>query len=50
MRRHTSHIQSPVVFFAAGFFVGLFVRFLPFFIIAMLVFLVAGGICRLQTR
>ncbi|MBR5310809.1 MAG: hypothetical protein IKU42_06780 [Oscillospiraceae bacterium] len=40
------NIQSPAVFFAAGFFVGLFIKFLPFFIITMLLFLVAGGICR----
>ena len=46
MRRNPVNIQNPAVFFAAGFFVGLFVKFLPFFILMMLLFLVAGGICR----
>ena len=50
MKRNSLHLQNPIVFFAAGFFVGLFVKFLPFFIIALLIFLVAGGICRFETR
>lgn len=38
--------MNPAIFFAAGFFVGLFVKFLPFFILLMLLLLSAGAICR----
>ena len=50
MKRKKSFIQNPAAIFAAGFFIGLFIRFLPFFIAAMLVFLAAGGIYKLQIR
>ncbi len=34
---------NPIILFAAGFFVGLFVKFLPFFIVLMLL-VFAGGL------
>ncbi|MBQ7937746.1 MAG: hypothetical protein IJ283_04555 [Oscillospiraceae bacterium] len=50
MRKRKCDFQSPAMFFAAGFFVGLFVRFLPLFILLMLLFLAAGGITKLCDR
>ena len=46
MKTRKRNFYNPAVFFAAGFFVGLFIKFLPFFIIAMLLLLAAGGIQR----
>ncbi|MBQ3531693.1 MAG: hypothetical protein IJA05_07240 [Oscillospiraceae bacterium] len=46
MRKRKTVFQNPGFFFAAGFFVGLFVKFLPFFFVLMLLFLIAGGICK----
>ncbi|MBQ4546909.1 MAG: hypothetical protein IJA17_07110 [Oscillospiraceae bacterium] len=50
MQRCRANFMNPAVFFAAGFFVGLFVKFLPLFIVLMLLFLAAGAIHRLILR
>ena len=50
MKRKKSFIQNPAAIFAAGFFIGLFIKFLPFFIAAMLVFLVTNGIYKIKMR
>ena len=50
MKRCKTAFQNPLLFFAAGFVIGLFVKFLPFFIILMLLFLAAEGICRYRYR
>lgn len=50
MQRCKADFMNPAVFFAAGFFVGLFIKFLPLFIALMLLFLVSGAICKLISR
>lgn len=50
MKTRKKDFSNPAVFFAAGFFAGLFIKFLPFFIAAMLLLLAAGGICRCLDR
>lgn len=50
MRKQKAVFQNPFFFFAAGFFIGLFVKFLPLFLVLMLLFLVAGGISKCFSR
>ncbi len=50
MKKRKPNFQNPVILFAAGFFVGIFVKFLPFFILTMFLILAAGGICRCISR
>ncbi len=44
MRKRNQTFKIPAILFAAGFFLGLFIKLLPFFIILMLLFLSAYGI------
>ncbi len=46
MRKRKDFFKSPIILFAAGFFLGLFIKFLPFFIVLMLLLLAAEGILR----
>ena len=50
MKSKNKNFTDLLIFFAAGFFVGLFVKFLPYFIVSMLLFLAAGGIYRCFSR
>ncbi len=46
MKRRNEKFKNPIILFAAGFFAGLFIKFIPVFIVFMLLLLVAGGIYR----
>ncbi|MBR2042554.1 MAG: hypothetical protein IJ945_09330 [Oscillospiraceae bacterium] len=48
MKRQKCGAEVPVLFFAAGFFMGLFIRFLPFIIIFLIVFLIFSLFCKVR--
>lgn len=50
MKKRKKDFLSPAVLFAAGFFIGLFIRFIPFFILLMFLLLIACGILRCRGR
>lgn len=50
MQKRNKDFPNPAILFAAGFFVGLFVKFLPLFILLMLLILAANGICKCLSR
>ncbi len=48
MRRKKHGAELTVLFFAAGFFMGLFIRFLPFVILFLIVFLLFNLFCKIH--
>ena len=50
MKRRNRNFKNPMILFAAGFFLGLFVKFLPFFLVLMLLVFAAGLISSCFSR